>query len=155
MVFSHEHTQTIRCMFFCHPHSSFRLDSNLGPSTPHDFRAYAQEPLGYDGRPCFCTYSVWKFIWALNDQKCCKFVQWLKFRFKCFGGYVEPLFLSSSVYKIYLTDDHEPPFLKQLVQTRARENRNINKIYLRNWKFSKFDPEGTCGPIWPEVVPLL
>ena len=22
-------------------------------------------------------------------------------------------------------------------------------------KFCKFDPEGTCGPIWPEVVPLL
>ena len=37
---------------------------------------------------------------------------------------------------------------------KGRERTNNNKRYLRNSRFSKFDPEGSCGPTWPEVVPL-
>ena len=34
---------------------------------------------------------------------------------------------------------------------REREAKTITKFP----KFSKINPEGTCGPIWPEVVPLV
>ena len=37
---------------------------------------------------------------------------------------------------------------------KGREQTNNNKRYLRNSRFSKLDPEGSCGPTWPEVVPL-
>ena len=35
-----------------------------------------------------------------------------------------------------------------------RENEEVNKFSLEKVKFSKFSPEGTLGPIWPEVVVL-
>ena len=38
---------------------------------------------------------------------------------------------------------------------RERENENINKKYLSNWKFSKLDPKGTSGPIGLENISYI
>ena len=42
--------------------------------------------------------------------------------------------------------NHNQPLIRE--RARSEVNKKVTKTLL-------FNPEGTCGPIWPEVVPLV